>query len=257
MIDLLAQMQRSHGSGILFITHDLALVSEFADRILVMYAGRIVESGPHRDRDQLAEPSLHPCPDLVGSSHRRARRGAHRGPAARSPGAARGLPLPPALPRRRSEMPRRGAAGVPRLASARLPLLAVRDEERRAVLKGRESGSRTFHLVDGHDDTVLRLSDVSVYYGEKAIQGRHQRRGAGRGRRFVDPGPAALGTASWALSPAAGSRASGAASSAWPRSPVARSRSASALKRPGPRRGASAAGCPARYRSCSRTPTRA
>ena len=45
VIDLLGQMQRSHGSGILFITHDLALVSEFADRILVMYAGRIVESG--------------------------------------------------------------------------------------------------------------------------------------------------------------------------------------------------------------------
>ena len=45
VIDLLGQMQREHGSGILFITHDLALVSEFADRILVMYAGRIVESG--------------------------------------------------------------------------------------------------------------------------------------------------------------------------------------------------------------------
>ena len=45
VIDLLGQMQRRHGSGILFITHDLALVSEFADRILVMYAGRIVESG--------------------------------------------------------------------------------------------------------------------------------------------------------------------------------------------------------------------
>ena len=45
VIDLLGQMQREHGSGILFITHDLALVSEFADRIVVMYAGRIVESG--------------------------------------------------------------------------------------------------------------------------------------------------------------------------------------------------------------------
>ena len=45
VIDLLGLMRRNHGSGILFITHDLALVSEFADRILVMYAGRIVESG--------------------------------------------------------------------------------------------------------------------------------------------------------------------------------------------------------------------
>ena len=45
VIDVLREMQRLHGSGILFVTHDLSLVSEFADRIIVMYAGRIVESG--------------------------------------------------------------------------------------------------------------------------------------------------------------------------------------------------------------------
>ena len=45
VIDLLRELQRRHGSGILFVTHDLSLVSEFADRIIVMYAGRIVESG--------------------------------------------------------------------------------------------------------------------------------------------------------------------------------------------------------------------
>ena len=45
VIDLLRGLQRRHGSGILFVTHDLSLVSEFADRIIVMYAGRIVESG--------------------------------------------------------------------------------------------------------------------------------------------------------------------------------------------------------------------
>ena len=45
IIDLLREMQCAHGSGILFVTHDLSLVSEFADRIIVMYAGRIVESG--------------------------------------------------------------------------------------------------------------------------------------------------------------------------------------------------------------------
>ena len=57
VIDLLRGLQRRHGSGILFVTHDLSLVSEFADRIIVMYAGRIVESG--RAADVVDRP-LHP-----------------------------------------------------------------------------------------------------------------------------------------------------------------------------------------------------
>ena len=46
IIDQLSLLQRQTGMAILFITHDLGLVSEIADRVLVMYAGRIVESGP-------------------------------------------------------------------------------------------------------------------------------------------------------------------------------------------------------------------
>jgi oligopeptide/dipeptide ABC transporter ATP-binding protein len=46
IIDTILERQRSDGAGLLFITHDLALVSGFADRILVMYAGEVVETGP-------------------------------------------------------------------------------------------------------------------------------------------------------------------------------------------------------------------
>ncbi len=43
ILDLLRNLQKSHGSAIIFITHDLGVMAELADRIMVMYAGRIVE----------------------------------------------------------------------------------------------------------------------------------------------------------------------------------------------------------------------
>lgn len=46
VLNLLADLQREHGFGCLFITHDLAAVEYLADRIAVMYLGRIVEQAP-------------------------------------------------------------------------------------------------------------------------------------------------------------------------------------------------------------------
>jgi peptide/nickel transport system ATP-binding protein len=46
---LLRRLQRELGMGMIFVTHDLGVASEIADRIAVMYAGRIVESGPVSD----------------------------------------------------------------------------------------------------------------------------------------------------------------------------------------------------------------
>ena len=54
---LLRRLQRELGMGTIFVTHDLGVASEIADRIAVMYAGRIVEEGPVAD--VLANP-LHP-----------------------------------------------------------------------------------------------------------------------------------------------------------------------------------------------------
>lgn len=44
IIDLLARLRRDFGMAVVFVTHDLALVAETADRVAVMYAGRVVES---------------------------------------------------------------------------------------------------------------------------------------------------------------------------------------------------------------------
>jgi oligopeptide/dipeptide ABC transporter ATP-binding protein len=48
ILDLLREMRAAHHLSLLLITHDLGVVAETADRVAVMYAGRIVEIGPVR-----------------------------------------------------------------------------------------------------------------------------------------------------------------------------------------------------------------
>jgi len=49
ILDLLREMRRSLGLAMLLITHDLGVIAETADRVAVMYAGRVVETGPVRE----------------------------------------------------------------------------------------------------------------------------------------------------------------------------------------------------------------
>jgi oligopeptide/dipeptide ABC transporter ATP-binding protein len=57
ILELLADLRRRLGLAMLFVSHDLAVVGRVSDRIAVMYAGRIVESGPARD---IFEHPAHP-----------------------------------------------------------------------------------------------------------------------------------------------------------------------------------------------------
>jgi oligopeptide/dipeptide ABC transporter ATP-binding protein len=45
-LNLLRELQREHGLALIFITHNLGIVAKMCDQLAVMYAGRVVESGP-------------------------------------------------------------------------------------------------------------------------------------------------------------------------------------------------------------------
>jgi len=57
IIEKINELRKKLGFSVIFITHDLSLLIEISDRLLIMYGGRIMESGPSRD---LYQNPLHP-----------------------------------------------------------------------------------------------------------------------------------------------------------------------------------------------------
>jgi oligopeptide/dipeptide ABC transporter ATP-binding protein len=69
ILELLMRLRRELGLSLIFITHDLAVVAQVADRLAVMYAGRVVEEGPtmevlQRPRHPYTEGLLRASPQL-------------------------------------------------------------------------------------------------------------------------------------------------------------------------------------------------
>jgi oligopeptide/dipeptide ABC transporter ATP-binding protein len=79
ILDLMRALQDSFGTAIILITHDMGVVAENADRVVVMYAGRKVEEAP---ADELFDRPGHPytkgllgsIPSLDAAAHSSARR---------------------------------------------------------------------------------------------------------------------------------------------------------------------------------------
>ncbi len=63
--DLLMQIQREHGTTLLFISHDLSIVRYLSDRVMVMYLGHVVELGT---TDQVFSPPYHPYTEALLSA---------------------------------------------------------------------------------------------------------------------------------------------------------------------------------------------
>jgi peptide/nickel transport system ATP-binding protein len=66
ILRLLAELQRERDLAVLFVTHDLGVVSQIADRVVVVYAGRVMERGPVTE--VLGDPA-HPYTRALLASH--------------------------------------------------------------------------------------------------------------------------------------------------------------------------------------------
>jgi peptide/nickel transport system ATP-binding protein len=114
---LLRRLQRELGMGMIFVTHDLGVAAEIADTVAVMYAGRIVESGPVA---RILQAPAHPYTagllrlDRIWPAARSRHRRDSRQPA-RFAAPVAGLQLRAALPQADRRLPPRGArATLPR-----------------------------------------------------------------------------------------------------------------------------------------------
>lgn len=131
ILDLLDDLRQQRGLGVLFITHDLGVVSRMAERVAVMYAGRIVEEG-HVD-EVLVRPR-HPYSEAL-------RRSTLRLTGERLPKLPELAGLPPSPFARAA-----GCAFEPRCALAVEACRSVAPEERGLTLFGRSHRVRC-HVV--------------------------------------------------------------------------------------------------------------
>ena len=115
ILDLMQDLQREIGMAILLITHDLGVIAQTCDDVVVMYAGKVVERGPVLELFERPAPSLH-----AGSAarHPAARPSAQieagddRGHGAGDRRPAARVPLPEPLPLRGRSLCRGAAAAA-------------------------------------------------------------------------------------------------------------------------------------------------
>ena len=109
ILDLMRQLQREDGMAIMLITHDLGVVAEMADDVVVMYLGRVVEQAPVDEIFHAPKHPVYPGAAALDPAHALAlARAAHRPSRARCRTPTTGPPAAPSTRAARSSC--RGAA---------------------------------------------------------------------------------------------------------------------------------------------------
>lgn len=158
ILDLLKELGKEKGVAILLITHDLALVRRYADRVALMYAGNIVESAPVKD---FFERPLHPYAQLLLSAVPSADKSGRT-----LTGIAGAVPDLSAMPAGCRFAPRCPLAEAscgktaPMLKKVALERLVRCPKARVLEL----SSGRALEFSSSSEETVLKLTDVSVTY---------------------------------------------------------------------------------------------
>ena len=124
ILELLRDLRKELGMSVMLISHDLGVIAEFAQRVIVMYAGRVVEDAPVA---QLFRRPVHPYTmGLIAAVPQARQRCAaachHSRPHPVTAGGHPGLPLQPAL--------RAGAGRLPGRRNRRMQLVGDRQSAR-------------------------------------------------------------------------------------------------------------------------------
>lgn len=153
MLSLLDDLRRRFQLALLYITHDIASARYFADEVLVMYAGQIVERGP---AEELTQHPAHPYtqllvasapdPDNLGSTLRAGAKHAGRPPEGASL-AATGCPFSPRCPLAEDRC-RREAPALLRVSPVRAAACWRLDVAAPEVMAGTTAPSGSPHLPD-------------------------------------------------------------------------------------------------------------
>ena len=182
LLELLEELRREHGTAIILITHDLGVIAETADRVLTMYAGRIVESA---NRDELFSDPHHPYTrGLLASVPSRDSRGGKLIPIPGSPPSLLGdLPpcsfaprCPHAFDRCWSEDPPARVIGAAHESACWLEP----DTAGPATIAPDGSSAGGADQRDGHTDvdesTIVRVRDLKKYFPgpKRGLLGRHR-----------------------------------------------------------------------------------
>ena len=177
VLETVRDLCRSHQVAALYVSHDLAVVAELADRVAVMYAGRIVETGP---RERMFSAPRHPytrrllraVPDIAGKR------------------TVVGIPGHAALPGSRPEgcyfhprcefahgrLPRGVPAGRPSSAPAhQVRCYHIAEVARGGPARGRRPGRRARRSAR---TSCSRCATLDAHYGAAAHAVRHRPRGA-------------------------------------------------------------------------------